>query len=70
MTMDNDDQTSVRHTFGMGQTVEAAIRLQHNNTCITKTQMEELVIKFKELNGGKVPKLGETFIIPIDSSLL
>lgn len=61
---------SIKHTFGMGQTVEAAIRLHHNNVQITREDMDDLIIEYNKLNDSKVPKLGDSVWIPINKNYL
>lgn len=65
-----NNYTVVIHLFGMGQTVEAAIRYHHKNITIPRSDMEELIKEFNRLNDYKVPKLGQQFKIPVNDELL
>lgn len=54
----------VEYQFGSGQTIEAAIKLV-NHQSIVPSLMIKLLADYKTINGGSVPKLGETVYIPV-----
>lgn len=55
---------STRHLFMPGHTITAAIKL-YNGYNLTLNQMTDLMFAFNELNGGKLPKPGNNFKIPL-----
>lgn len=53
--------------FMPGHTINAIIRLKNYNADGEK--LEELVRLFNEINEYEVPKLGKSYLVPIDDSL-
>lgn len=54
----------VWHTFGPKETIDAIIHLKNNHD---RTYAEELHLRdvFNAMNGGTVPRQGDTCMIPI-----
>ena len=56
--------TTVQHLFMPGHTVSAAIKLHHKGP-LSEAQLQLLIDKFNELNGGVVFSAGASATIPV-----
>ena len=52
------------HVFTTGHTIEAVIK-KENQHCVTKEELEALLVRFAELNNGMVPRIGTIAKIPL-----